>query len=109
MNAPHPIRALHGHLLTVAPSLDALPAADPATAYNRAHADGELDATMSMLEQAVASLTTGAWHLDRAVRKDAGNDLDRAMLERLQSRLAAAVLSVEASTGHLSNKLAGAR
>ena len=109
MNAPHPIRALHGHLLTVAPSLDALPAAEPATAYDRAHADGELDATLSMIEHAVSSLTMSAWHLDRAVRKGAGNDLDRAMLERLQSRLAAAVSSIEASTGRLSNKLAGAR
>ena len=109
MNAPHPIRALHGQLVTLAPSLDAIEAPDPAAAYNRAHAAGELGAALTMLDHAVSALTMGAWHLDRAIRTGAGSDLDRAEMKRLHGRLAAATASVEASTAHLSDTLAGAR
>jgi len=109
MNAPHPIRALHGHLVGVAPSLDALAPAEPVSSYERHHADGELSAGLSGLDSLLESLGMLAWHVERATGRGAGQGYDLEKLQRVSTRLAEIHQKVEISAGRLTAKLAGAR
>ncbi|MBN4095606.1 hypothetical protein [Methylobacterium sp. OT2] len=109
MNAPHPIRALHGHLVSVAPSLDAIAPAEPISAHERGLADGQLLAGMSGLDSLLEGLSMGAWYVDRATQAGAGRPYDLEKLERIAGRLAEIRLQIETATTRLTDKLAGAR
>lgn len=107
MNA-HPIRALHGHLATVAPSIDAL-AAEAIPSYERVRSDGELVVGITGLDGLLESLGAMAWHVERAVERGAGQPYDLNRLQRISERLAEVHQKVETSAGRLTAKLARAR
>ena len=82
-----------------------LPAEAIRTDYDRAHADGELGAGLTMLDHATRSLTMAAWHIERAVSKGSGEGPDLAQLERIAGELADLSLRVEAATSRLTAKV----
>ncbi|MEG9528539.1 MAG: hypothetical protein MIL41_22675 [Hyphomicrobiales bacterium] len=108
MNAPHPIRALHGHLALVSPVPGTIPP-EAIPSYERVHADGELCAGVSGLDGLLESLGAMAWHVERAVERGAGQPYDLTRLQRITERLAEIHQKVELSAGQLTAKLAGAR
>lgn len=108
MNVQHPIRALHGHLATVAPDLDALPPAETTNVFERSHANGQLLASLHGLDGMVEGLSMMAWHVERSVQKGAGYAYDLEKLERIAARLAEIHLQVETATSLLTSKLAAA-
>lgn len=83
-------------------SLPVIPAPE---SFDRAHAEGEIGAALSMLTHASHALSMGAWHLERAVAKGAGASPDLIQLEDVASRLAEASLKVEAATARLTAKV----
>ncbi|KAA0122138.1 hypothetical protein CIW48_19250 [Methylobacterium sp. P1-11] len=108
MNAPHPIRALHGHLAIVGPNPGTIPAV-AIPSYERVHGDGELCVGVAGLDGLLESLGTMAWHVERAVERGAGQPYDLNRLQRITERLAEIHQKVEMSAGRLTSKLAGAR
>ncbi|WP_345820169.1 hypothetical protein ABC766_29620 [Methylobacterium fujisawaense] len=101
MNAPHPIRALHGHLAvveTIETNRD-----------DRFYAMGQLSAGMSGLEQAAFAIEAAAWYVDHALERGAGQRMDLDKLERISSSLNDVALKIEMAAARLSTKLAGAR
>ena len=82
-----------------------LPAEALRADYDRAHADGELGAGLSMLDHATSALSMGAWHVERALSTGSGSDLDLMKLEHLTSKLAELHLRVETATSRLTAKV----
>ncbi|MEG9524273.1 MAG: hypothetical protein MIL41_00570 [Hyphomicrobiales bacterium] len=108
MNAPHPIRALHGHLALVSPAPVTIPP-EAIPSYERVRADGELIVGISGLDSLLESLGSMAWHVERSVEQGAGQPYDLNRLQRITERLAEIHQKVELSAGRLTAKLAGAR
>lgn len=83
----------------------ALPSTTVTADYDRAHADGELGAGLSMLDHATRALSFAAWHVERAVANGAGEAPDLMQLERITSELADIALRVETATSRLTAKV----
>lgn len=106
MNAPHPIRALHGHPLASAPSLDAMPA-EPLPSASEAR--GRLEASLAILDQIAESALTAVHQLERATIAGAGVRSDYLRLEDVAAKLVAVSRRAEVARSRVSDKLAGAR
>lgn len=75
------------------------------TGYDRAHADGELGAGLSMLDYATRALGMATWHVERAIAKGSGASPDLAQLARLSGELADIALKVETATSQLTARM----
>lgn len=73
--------------------------------YDRAHADGELGAGLTMLDHATRALSMATWHVERAVSKGSGESPDLMQLDRITGELAEIHLRVEAATSRLTGKV----
>lgn len=107
MNAPHPIRALHGHLVSVAPSLDAMTPAEPLPSASEAL--GRLESSLAILDAISESALSAVHHLERATIAGAGQRADMCRLEDVAAKLDAVARRAEAARSRVSDKLAGAR
>lgn len=107
MNAPHPIRALHGHLLATAPSLDAMVPAEPLPSASEAL--GRLESSLAILDAISESTLSAVHHLERATIAGAGQRADMGRLEDVAAKLSAAARRAEAARSRVADKLAGAR
>ncbi|MFB0490233.1 hypothetical protein ABIE45_002819 [Methylobacterium sp. OAE515] len=107
MNAPHPIRALHGHLVGVAPSLDALAPAEPLPSASEAL--GRLESSLAILDAIAEAGLSAVHHLERATIAGAGQRADYLRLEDVAAKLQAVARRAEAARSRVSDKLAGAR
>lgn len=109
LDALRPVHTHLGQIVGVERVVEPIPFADPMAMHDRGFASGELGCAMSMIDQAICTLASGAWHLDRAVGKGGGASYDLTALANLRARLGEAASKIEATTSALSDKLAGAR
>ncbi len=105
MASPHPFRTLHGHLATVAPSLDAITPEEPLPSVSEAI--GRLESSLAILDGIAESALSAVHHVERATIAGAGQNYQYGRLEEVCAKLAEVARRTDAARARVMTKLIG--